>query len=66
MTKGEGKRKKIFYRWYIGEFFILIYQLKVTKITGYPVSGPTRYPALRKAGYPAKSVSGVSLPVDAE
>ena len=32
--------------YYIGEFFILIYQLKVTKT----------------AGYPAKSVSGASLP----
>ena len=36
MTKGEGKRKKIFLLVVHRRFFILIYQLKVTKIAGYP------------------------------
>ena len=39
----------------IGEIFILFYQLYVKK------KPDLRYPALRKAGYPAKSVSGASL-----
>ena len=46
MTKGEGKRKKNVLLVVHRRFFILIYQLKVTKI----------------AGYPAKSVSGASIP----
>ena len=54
LRKGEGKRKRNMYR-NIGEIFILFYQLYVKK------KPDLRYPALRKAGYPAKSVSGASL-----
>ena len=54
MTKGEGNREKNIHRWFInfiGEFFILVYQLKVTKIAGYPDN--------RKSGIRPYRISGL-------
>ena len=51
MTKGEGNREKNIYRWFIDEFFILVYQLKVTKIAGCPDN--------RKSGIRPYRISGL-------